>query len=108
MSEITVTTTDGIDGRGVTEYRGVVSGEAVIGANVVSDIAAGIRDVVSGRSESYEKRIESGRDEAIADIRAEARGRGGDAVVGASFDYEEMREGMLWVNITGTAVRTRR
>ncbi|PSQ56261.1 MAG: hypothetical protein BRD23_09665 [Halobacteriales archaeon SW_9_67_25] len=71
MSEITVTTTDGIDGRGVTEYRGVVSGEAVIGANVVSDIAAGIRDVVSGRSESYEKRIESGRDEAIADIRVE-------------------------------------
>ncbi len=108
MTEITVTTTDGIDGRDATEYLGVVSGEAVIGANVVSDIAAGIRDVVGGRSESYEKRIEAGRDEAIADIRAEARERGADAVVGASFDYEEMREGMLWVNITGTAVRTRR
>jgi len=108
MTEITVTTTDGIDGRDVTEYLGVVSGEAVIGANVVSDIAAGIRDVVGGRSESYEKRIEAGRDEAIADIRAEARERGADAVVGASFDYEEMREGMLWVNISGTAVRTRR
>jgi len=108
MSDITVTTTDSIDGREVTEYLGVVSGEAVIGANVVSDIAAGIRDVVGGRSESYEKRIASGRDEAVADIRAEARDRGADAVVGAAFDYEEMREGMLWVNISGTAVRTRR
>jgi len=107
MIEITVTTTDGIDGREITEYLGVVTGEAVVGANVVSDIAAGVRDVVGGRSESYEKRIETGREEAVADIRAEARQRGADAVVGAALDYEEMREGMLWVNISGTAVRTR-
>ncbi len=108
MNDITVTTTDSIDGREVTEYLGVVSGEAVVGANVVSDIAAGIRDVVGGRSESYEKRIVSARDEAVADIRAEARDLAADAVVGAAFDYEEMREGMLWVNISGTAVQTRR
>jgi Uncharacterized conserved protein len=73
MTDITVTTTDSIEDRAVTEYLGVVSGEAVIGANVLSDIAASIRDVV-----------------------------------GATLDYEEMAEGMLWVNISGTAVRTRR
>ncbi|WP_417442332.1 YbjQ family protein [Halosolutus amylolyticus] len=105
---MTITTTDGLDGREVTEYLGVVSGEAVMGANVVSDIAAGIRDVVGGRSGSYEKKIETGRQEAIDDIRAEARELGADAVVGASFDYEEMAEGMLWVNLSGTAVKTRR
>ncbi|WP_135537002.1 YbjQ family protein [Halostella pelagica] len=107
MEDLTITTTDGLDGQEVTEYLGVVSGEAVIGANVVSDIAAGIRDVVGGRSGSYEKKIEKGRTEAINDIRAEAEDLGADAVVGATFDYEEMAEGMLWVNLSGTAVRTR-
>ncbi|MEA5388429.1 YbjQ family protein [Haloarculaceae archaeon H-GB11] len=106
MSDLTITTTDGLDGKSVDEYLGVVSGEAVIGANVVSDIAAGIRDVVGGRSGSYEKKIETGREEAIKDIREEAQALGADAVVGASFDYEEMAEGMLWVNLSGTAVRT--
>lgn len=108
MSDITITTTDGLEGREVTEYLGVVSGEAVIGANVISDIAAGIRDVVGGRSGSYEKKIEAGRREAIADVRADAAELGADAIVGASFDYEEMGEGMLWVNLSGTAVETRR
>jgi uncharacterized protein YbjQ (UPF0145 family) len=108
MADITVTTTDSIEGRAVSEYLGVVSGEAVIGANVVSDIAAGIRDVVGGRSGSYEKKIETGRQEAVSDIKAEAEQLGADAVVGATMDYEEMAEGMLWVNISGTAVKTRR
>ncbi|MFC7230371.1 YbjQ family protein [Saliphagus sp. GCM10025308] len=108
MSDITITTTDGLEGREVTEYLGVVSGEAVIGANVISDIAAGIRDVVGGRSGSYEKKIEAGRREAIADVRADAAELGADGIVGASFDYEEMGEGMLWVNLSGTAVETRR
>ena len=107
MSEVTITTTDGLEGREVTEYLGVVSGEAVIGANVVSDIAAGIRDVVGGRSGSYERKIATGREEAIADLREEAFDRGADAVVGASFDYEEMAEGMLWINLSGTAVETK-
>ncbi|UPV75563.1 YbjQ family protein [Halorussus limi] len=108
MDEVTITTTDGLDGREVSEYLGVVSGEAVVGANVVSDIAAGIRDVVGGRSGSYEKKIETARTEAIEDLRAEAEDLGADAVVGASFDYEEMAEGMLWVNLSGTAVETQR
>lgn len=108
MTEITITTTDGLEGREITAYLGIVSGEAVIGANVVSDIAAGIRDVVGGRSGSYEKKIAAGRREAITDIEAEAAELGADAVVGATFDYEEMAEGMLWVNLSGTAVETRR
>ncbi|WP_254523417.1 YbjQ family protein [Natrinema caseinilyticum] len=106
MADLPITTTDSLDGHEVTEYCGIVSGEAVIGANVVSDIAAGIRDVVGGRSGSYEKKIEAGRREAITDIRAEARDLGANAVIGASFDYEEMAEGMLWVNLSGTAVET--
>ena len=106
MAHVTITTTDSLEGRTITEYAGVVSGEAIIGANVVSDIAAGIRDVVGGRSGSYEKKIEKGRREAINDIQAEAADLGADAVVGASFDYEEMAEGMLWVNLSGTAVKT--
>ncbi|AGB31929.1 hypothetical protein C488_06390 [Natrinema pellirubrum DSM 15624] len=108
MADITVTTTDEIEDRAVTEYCGVVSGEAIIGANVVSDIAGGIRDIVGGRSGSYEKKIKQGREEALKDLRAEAAELDADAVVGVGFDYEEMREGMLWVNISGTAVRTRR
>ncbi|SEH38045.1 Uncharacterized conserved protein YbjQ, UPF0145 family [Halopenitus malekzadehii] len=108
MTDVTITTTDGFEDREITAYHGVISGEAVIGANVVSDIAAGIRDVVGGRSGSYEKKIETGRTEAIADLEAEAAELGADAVVGASFDYEEMGEGMLWVNLSGTAVSTRR
>ena len=107
MADVIVTTTDGIDGQEVTDYLGVVSGEAVVGANVVSDIAAGIRDVVGGRSGSYEKKIGKARREAIDDIEAEAADVGADAVVGATLDYEEMAEGMLWVNISGTAVKTR-
>ena len=106
MSDILVTTTDGIDGETVTEYLNVISGEAVIGANALSDLAAGIRDVVGGRSGSYEKKIEVGREEALKDLRTDAEELGADAVVGVSFDYEEMAEGMLWVNISGTAVRT--
>ena len=104
MTDITVTTTDSVDGYEIAEYRGVVAGEAIIGANVLSDIASGIRDVVGGRSGSYEKKIASGREKALADLRAEAGELGADAVVGASLDYEEMGEGMLWVNVSGTAV----
>ncbi len=107
MDDVPITTTDSLDGQEVTEYLGIVSGEAVIGANVVSDFAAGIRDIVGGRSGSYEKKIERGREEAVKDISAAAADRNADAVVGASLDYEEMGEGMLWVNISGTAVKTR-
>jgi len=105
MKEIIVTTTDSIDGKEVTEYIDVVAGEAVMGANVVKDFFAGIRDIVGGRSTSYEKEIKEGRREAIKDLKREAEDRGADAVIGISVDYEEMGEGMLWMTATGTAVK---
>lgn len=93
MADVIITTTDSLEGQEITAYLGVISGEAVIGANVVSDLAAGIRDVVGGRSGSYEKKIETGRQEAIDDLQAEAQELGANAVVGATFDYEEMARG---------------
>lgn len=106
VDELTITT-DGPDGREVTEYLGAVSGEAVMGANVVGDIAAGIRDVVGGRSGSYGTTIETGREEALADLRAEARELDADDGVGTPFDYEEVAGGTLWINLSETAVGTR-
>lgn len=93
MADVIITTTDSLEGQEITAYLGVISGEAVIGANVVSDLAAGIRDVVGGRSGSYEKKIETDRQEAIDDLQAEAQELGANAVVGATFDYEEMARG---------------
>lgn len=93
MADVIITTTDSLEGQEITAYLWVISGEAVIGANVVSDLAAGIRDVVGGRSGSYEKKIETGRQEAIDDLQAEAQELGANAVVGATFDYEEMARG---------------
>lgn len=105
MKDIIVSTTNSIDGNEVVEYIDVVAGEAVMGANVVKDFFAGIRDVVGGRSRSYEKEIKEGRREAIKDLKREAGDRGADAVIGVSVDYEEMGEGMLWMTATGTAVK---
>lgn len=100
-----ITTTNSIEGKTVDEYRGVVSGEAVMGANIVKDFFAGIRDVIGGRSGKYEDEIRKGRREALKDLEARAEEMDADAVIGASFDYEEMAEGMLWINVTGTAVK---
>ncbi len=105
MKDVIVTTTDGVDGKEVEEYLSVVAGEAVMGANVVKDLFAGLRDVVGGRSGSYEKEIKKGRREAMKDLRTEGENLGADAVVGVSVDYEEMKEGMLWMTATGTAVK---
>ena len=105
MKDVIVTTTNGIDGKKVEEYIDVVAGEAVMGANVVKDFFAGIRDIVGGRSGSYEKEIKKGRYEALKDLKSEGVDAGADAVVGVSVDYEEMGEGMLWMTATGTAVK---
>lgn len=104
MEEVIVTMTDGVDGKEVEKYLSVVAGEAVMGANVVKDLFAGLRDIVGGRSGSYEKEIKKGRREAIKDLKSEGEGLDADAVVGVSLDYEEMGKGMLWMTATGTAV----
>lgn len=101
-----VTTTPTVEGRAVAEYLGVVSGEAILGANIFRDLFAGIRDIVGGRSGSYEKVLREARDAAVREMAEEAAKRGADAVVGVDLDYETVGQGsMLMVTASGTAVR---
>jgi len=101
------TTTDSIEGRKIVEYFGICTGEAILGANVVRDLFAGVRDFVGGRSGSYEKVIRAGKDAAIEDMQAQAAEMGGNAVVGVDLDYEVVGEkgSMMMVVASGTAVR---
>lgn len=101
-----ITTTPTLDGRRVRDYLGIVTGEAIIGANIFKDIMAGIRDIVGGRSVSYENALREAREEALREMAEEARARGADAVVGVDLDYEVLgaQNGMLMVSSSGTAV----
>ena len=102
-----ITTTDSVEGRRITEYFGVCTGEAILGANVVRDMFAGIRDFVGGRSGAYEKVIRAAKDAAIEDMQATAEELGANAVVGVDLDYEVVGEGgsMMMVVASGTAVK---
>jgi uncharacterized protein YbjQ (UPF0145 family) len=100
-----VTTTNTIEGSKITGYLGVVSGEAIMGANVVRDIFASITDIVGGRSGAYEKKLRQARDLCIEEMVAQAQDLGAHAVVGVDIDYEVVREGMLMVTAAGTAVK---
>ncbi|MBU6371386.1 MAG: heavy metal-binding domain-containing protein [Alphaproteobacteria bacterium] len=102
-----ITTTGIVEGRPVKNYLGVVSGEAVIGANIFRDLFAGIRDVIGGRSGSYEEVFREARQTALREMEDEARRLGADAVVGVSIVYEGgVSQGtMLMVAASGTAVR---
>ena len=100
------TTTPGVDGRPITEYLGVVTGEAILGANIFKDLFAGVRDIVGGRSGAYEEELRRARQIALAEMEAEASSRGADAIVGIDLDYETVGNGsMLMVSASGTAVR---
>jgi uncharacterized protein YbjQ (UPF0145 family) len=100
------TTTPGVDGRSITEYLGVVTGEAILGANIFKDLFAGVRDIVGGRSGAYEEELRRAREIAMQELAAEATVRGADAVVGIDLDYETVGNGsMLMVTASGTAVR---
>lgn len=101
-----VTTTDSIEGRSIIAYKGVVSGECILGSNIVKDFFAGIRDVVGGRSGSYEKVLADGREIAMREMMAQAAEAGANAVVGVDLDYEVLgkENGMLMVCANGTAV----
>jgi uncharacterized protein YbjQ (UPF0145 family) len=102
------TTTPGIDGYEITEYLGIVTGEAILGANIFKDLFAGIRDIVGGRSAAYEKELRQARALALAEMQAEAEQLGANAVVGVDLDYETIQSGevgnMLMVTASGTAV----
>lgn len=101
-----VTTTNSIEGRRITEYKGLVAGEAVTGANVVRDVFAGLRDFFGGRSGSYEKVFRSSREAAIDDMVANAQAMGANAVVGVDIDYESVgaKGSILMATACGTAV----
>jgi len=102
-----VTTTDLLDGRKIVEYYGICTGEAVCGANLFRDMFAGIRDIVGGRSGSYEKVLREGKNAAIEDMCAQAAEMGANAVIGVDIDYEVVGEkgSMLMVAVSGTAVK---
>lgn len=101
------TTTNNIEGRPVQQYLGVVSSEAIIGANIFKDLFAGIRDIVGGRSGTYERVIEEARNSAMAELVQKAQSMGANAVIGIDLDFETVGTGgsMLMVIATGTAVR---
>lgn len=101
-----VTTTPAVEGHPVTAYHGIVSGEAILGANFVRDWFASIRDIVGGRSGSYEKVLGRARDTALREMQEEARRLGANAVVGVDIDYGAIgaTESMMMVTATGTAV----
>jgi uncharacterized protein YbjQ (UPF0145 family) len=100
------TTTPSVDGRTIGEYLGVVTGEAILGANIVKDLFAGVRDIVGGRSGAYEQELRSARQIALEEMTTEAAALGADAIVGIDLDYETVGGGgMLMVSASGTAVR---
>ena len=106
-----VSTTDGLQGHEIVEYKGIVTGEAILGTNIFRDFFAGIRDIVGGRSGSYEKVLRDARETALAELETEARRLGANAVIGVDIDYENISTGssgsMLMVSASGTAVLVR-
>jgi uncharacterized protein YbjQ (UPF0145 family) len=100
-----ITTTNTIEGKKIVEYHGLVTGEAILGANIFKDFFAGIRDIVGGRSSAYEKELRQAKDIALEEMKAEARNLGGNAVIAIDLDYETVGQGsMLMVTASGTAV----
>lgn len=100
-------TTPTLQGREITEYLGIVVGEAILGANIFKDIFGAIRDIVGGRAGAYEQEMARARDIAFQEIEDEARALGANAIVGIDLDYEVLgaKNGMMMVSVSGTAVR---
>ena len=101
-----VTTTPDVQDRKVREYLGIVTGEAIIGANIFTDLLAGIRDIVGGRSATYERELRRAREIAIEELKTAAAEKGANAVVSVDLDYETLGSNgsMLMVTVSGTAV----
>ena len=102
-----LTTTPTIEGKKITRYYGVVTGEAIMGANIFKDFFAGIRDIVGGRANAYETELRKAKDIAMEELSEHARRLGANAVVGIDLDYETVgvNSSMLMVSVSGTAVR---
>ncbi|ASA96123.1 MULTISPECIES: YbjQ family protein [Anoxybacillus] len=102
-----VTTTNSIEGKQIEQYLGLVSGEVILGANVVRDFLASITDIIGGRSGTYESKLAEGRDMAVEEMVKKARNMGANAVVGVDLDFETLRDGMMMCIATGTAVKVK-
>lgn len=102
-----ITTTHTVEGKKISGYLGVVTGEAIIGANIFKDIFASVTDVIGGRSGAYERSLREAKDIALSEMQENAARLGADAVVGIDLDYENMGKngGMLMVSASGTAVK---
>ncbi len=102
-----MSTTTAIEGRPVREYLGIVTGEVIVGANIFKDLFASVRDIVGGRSGSYESTLRDARKTSLDEIAQEALAMGADAVIGIDLDYEVLGQGgsMLMVTASGTAVK---
>jgi len=102
-------TTPSIEGKSINRYHGVVTGEAILGANIFKDFFAGIRDIVGGRSAAYEKELHKARKIAFDEMTQAARDAGANGIVAIDIDYETVGErgGMLMVSVSGTAVSLR-
>jgi len=105
-----VTTTPNIEGKEISQYYGLVSGEAILGANIFKDFFASIRDIVGGRSQAYEQELQKAKDIALGEMIARAQSMGANAVIAVDLDYETIVMGngnMLMVSASGTAVSLR-
>ena len=99
-----VTTTNNVEGYQIADYKGIVTGEAIMGANIVRDLFASITDIIGGRSGAYDSKLADARETALAEMQEKARALGANAVVGVDIDYEVIGQ-MLMVAASGTAVR---
>ncbi len=101
-----LTTTNTLEGKSITKYHGLVSGEAILGANIFKDFFAGIRDIVGGRSAAYEEELRKAKDIALGEMQSQAAAMGANAVIGIDLDYETIGSSgsMLMVTACGTAV----
>ena len=101
-----ISTTSTLDGKPIKTYLGLVSGEAILGANIFRDIFAGVRDIVGGRAGAYEEELRKAKTIAVQEMVEQAQGLGANAIVGVDLDYENMGQsgGMLMVSASGTAV----
>jgi uncharacterized protein YbjQ (UPF0145 family) len=102
-----LTTTSTIEGKVIEHYYGLVSGETIIGANIIRDFLAGIRDIVGGRSGSYEQVLKEAKEECLKEITAQAMAMGANAIIAIDLDYETVGGSMLMVTAAGTAVKYR-
>ena len=104
-AKMIITTTPTVEGQPIKEYLGVVTGEAILGTHIGRDLLASITDIVGGRSAAYEEEVRKARTIALEEMSSEAESQGANAVVGVDLDYEVIRQGMLMVSVSGTAVR---